>query len=188
MRRFSISMLVLAALMVAFRLLGAAYSETLPNLQPLPALLLCSFIFLDGKARWALPLGVWAVTDPLASLWQGGPVFGWQHLALLLGLGTTVALAALLRRRPSAAMVLGGSVVAAVMFYFLTNTVSFLTLPLYSKTVAGFVQAQWTGPVGLGPTWLFLRNSLVANLAFGAMFLVALRPWRVALAVPARAA
>jgi len=188
MRRVSLSLLVLATLMVAFRVLGAAYSETLPNLQPLPALLLCSLVFLDGKSRWLLPLGVWAVSDPLVSLLQRSAVFGWQHLALLLGLGATLALAAPLRRNRSAAMVLGGSVVAALLIYFLTNTVSFLALPLFPATAAGFVQAQWTGPVGFGPTWLFLRNSLAANLAFGAMFLVALRPWRVVLAVPARAA
>ncbi len=188
MRRFPLSLLVLAALMVGFRVLGAAFSETLPNLQPLPALLLCSLVFLDGKARWLLPLGVWMLTDPVVSVLQGSSVLGWHHLALVAGVGVTMLMAGVLRRNPSAALVLGGSLVAALFFYFLTNTVSFLTLPLYPKTWEGFVQAQWTGPVGLGPTWLFLRNSLASNLAFSALFLVALRPWRALVAVPARVA
>jgi hypothetical protein len=188
MRRFPLSLLVLAALMVGFRLLGAAFPETLPNCQPLPALLLCSLVFLDGKSRWLLPLGVWVLSDPLVSLLQGYPMLGWHHAALLAGLGVMVALAAPLRRQRSAAAVLGGSVAAALLFYFLTNTVSFLTLPLYPKTAEGFLQAQWTGPLGLGPTWLFLRNSLAANLAFSALFLLALQPARAALPAPARAA
>jgi hypothetical protein len=131
---------------------------------------------------------VWAVTDPLVSLLQGHPLVGWHHLALLAGLAATVALALPLRRHRSAAAVLGGSVAAALLFYFLTNTLSFLTLPLYPKSLEGFVQAQWTGPAGLGPTWLFLRNSLAANLAFSALFLLALQPLRAALPAPARAA
>ena len=76
---------------------------------------------------------------------------------------------------------------AALAFYFLTNCISFVTLPNYPKTLEGFVQAQWTGPVGYGPTWLFLRNALAANLAFTGLFLVAMRPLRAALPVPARA-
>lgn len=188
MRQFPLSLLVLAALMAGFRALGAAFPETLPNLQPLPALLLCSLVFLDGKSRWWLPLGVWVVTDPLVSLLQGATVFGWHHAALVLGLGVTVALAAPLRRNRSAAAVLGGSFAAALLFYFLTNTVSFLSLPLYPKSAEGFLQAQWTGPAGFGPTWLFLRNSLAANLAFSGLFLLALRPVRAALPAPARAA
>lgn len=188
MRRIPFSLLVLAALMVLFRALGAAFPETLPNLQPLPALLLCSLVFLHGKSRWLLPLGVWAVTDPLVSMLQGSPLLGWHHLSLLLGLGVILALAAPLRRHHSGARLLGGSLLAALLFYFVTNTVSFVTLPLYPKTLEGFVQAQWTGPAGLGPTWVFLRNSLAANLAFCALFLLALQPWRAALPAPARAA
>jgi hypothetical protein len=178
MRRFPLSLIVLASLLVVFRLLSAAYSETLPNVQPLPALLLCSLVFLDGKWRWLLPVGVWAITDPVVSLLQGSPAFGWHHAALLLGVGATVAMAAPLRRTRSAAWLLGGSVAAALLFYFLTNTVSFLSLPLYQKSLAGFIEAQWSGPAGFGPTWLFLRNSLAANLLFSGLFVLAHRPWR----------
>lgn len=188
MRRIPLSLTILAALLVVFRLLSAAMPETMPNLQPLPALLLCSLVCLDGRSRWLLPLGVWLITDPLVSLLQGSPAFGWHHLALLAGLGATVALAAPLRRRRSAAWLLGGSLAAAVLFYFLTNTVSFLSLPLYQKNLAGFIEAQWSGPAGFGPTWVFLRNSLAANLLFAGLFVLARRPWRECLPLTAPAA
>ena len=50
---------------------------------------------------------------------------------------------------------------------------SFATLPLYPKSFEGFVQAQWTGPAGFGPTWVFLRNAMAANVLFTALVLVA---------------
>ena len=165
--------ILLALLLVAFRLLGAAFDDALPGFQPLPALLLCSLVLLDGRARWLLPLGVWLLTDPLVSLLQGQPLTGWHHLALPLGLAPTVLLAAPLRRNPRALPLLATSVLAAVAFYFLTNLVSFATLPLYPKTAAGLLQAEWTGPAGFGPTWVFLRNALGANLLFTALVLAA---------------
>jgi hypothetical protein len=166
---------LLGLLLVVFRLLGAAVPESLPNFQPLPALLLCALVLLDGRGRWLLPLGVWLATDPLVSALHGHDLLGWHHLALPVGIGAVAALALPLRRHAHPAALLGGSALAALAFYFLTNCVSFATLPMYAKTWGGFVQAQWSGPEGFGPTWAFLRNGLVANLLFTALVLLARR-------------
>ena len=153
MRASLIATALMVTLLIAFRLLGAV--GDLPNFSPLPALLLCSLVFLPGRRAWLLPLGAWALTDPLVSLLQGHAPFGAHHVGLLLGLGTTIALAGALRKNPGIRSMLAGSVAAAVLFHLLTNTVSFFADPLYSKTAAGFLQAQWTGPVGFGPTLEF---------------------------------
>jgi hypothetical protein len=166
---------LMVVLLIAFRLLGAV--GDLPNFSPLPALLLCSVVFLPGRRAWLLPLGAWALTDPLVSLLQGHAPLGSHHASLLLGLAATFALATLLRKKPATWPMLGGAVAAALVFYLLTNTVSFLADPLYPKTATGFIQAQWTGPAGFGPTWLFLRNAVAANLLFTALFLAAHRSW-----------
>jgi hypothetical protein len=179
-------LIILAVLLVAFRLLGAAFPNHLPNFQPLPALLLCSLVFLDGRVRWILPAGVWLLSDPLVSVIQGYPVAGWHHLALVPGLAATIGLACWLRQRPGTMRLVAGSAVAAVVFYLLTNALSFVALPLYPKTLEGFVQAQWTGPAGFAPTWLFLRNALLSNLAFTGLVLAA--GCRVPVPVPARKA
>ncbi len=144
------------------------------------ALLLCSLVFLKGSWRWALPLGVWVVTDPLVSAFQGYPVVGWHWLALPIGIAATVAIALRLRRNPKALPMLAGAAGAALAFYFLTNAVCFLTSPLYPKSLLGFVQAEWTGPVGFGPTWLFLRNALASNLLFTGLVLLAHRGFLLA--------
>lgn len=166
--------LLLVSILAGFRVLGSAFPETLPNVQPLLALVLCSLIFLKGPLRWALPAIVWLLTDPVTSLLQGYPLFGWHHLSIAVGIAATVGIACLIRRKPPvSSRVLFGAAASAVTFYFLTNLVSFIGDPLYPKTLTGFIQAQWTGPVGFGPTWLFLRNLLFANLAFTSLFLAA---------------
>ena len=164
---------LMISLLIGFRLLGSAMPETLPNFQPLPALLLCGVIFLTGPQRWLVPLIAWLVTDPLTSLLQGYPVFGWHHLEILLGLAATTGVALWVRRSPTRLNLMAGAALSALAFYFLSNLVSFIVDPLYAKTLTGFAQAQWNGPVGYGPTWLFLRNLLAANLLFTTLFSLA---------------
>lgn len=175
MRRPWIAAALIVALIAVFRWVGA--SGFLPNFSPLPALLLCSLVFFRGPRAWLLPATAWILTDPLVSAVQGYPLLGAHHASIAVGLTAPVAIAFLLRRHPGALPVLGGSLAAAVAFYLLTNTVSFLGDPLYAKNLAGFVQAQWTGPESLGPTWPFLRNLVAANLLFTAVFLAARRSW-----------
>lgn len=165
--------ILLVLLLAGFRVLGALFPQELSNWQPLPALLLCSLVFLKGPARWILPLSVWVVTDPIVSAIQGYPLIGWHHIGIAAGLAATVAIGLRLRHRPGYLHVLLGAAGAAVAFYFLSNTVTFLASSLYPKSLDGFVQAQWSGPSGYGPTWVFLRNSLAANILFTAIFLAA---------------
>lgn len=173
MRHSWIAAALLVALLVVFRLISA--SGYLPNFSPLPALLLCSLVFLRGAKAWLLPLGAWAITDPMVSLVQGYPMVGGHHAGIAIGLVGAVALGFWLRRHPGTPAMLGGSLAAAGLFYFFSNTVAFLFDPLYAKNAVGFIQAQWTGPEGFGPTWLFLRNLAVANLLFTGIFLAARR-------------
>lgn len=165
--------LLIVTLLAGFRVLSSTFPETLPNFQPLLALLLCSIVFLKGHQRWALPLAVWLLTDPVTSLIQGYPVLGWHHLGIALGIAATVGIALLARKHARPLPVLLSAVVAAFAFYFLSNMVSFALDPLYAKTWEGLLQAQWTGPSNLGPTWIFLRNSIAANVTFTALFLIA---------------
>lgn len=173
MRASWISIAVLVALLIAFRCLGAAFSDELPNFSPLPALFLCCLACFRGSKAWLVPLGAWILTDPIVSLLQGYPVLGWHHLGVAVGLAAAAGLGFALRGKYSTAGLLGGSLLAAVAFYFLTNTLAFTVSPLYPKTLEGFLQAQWTGPAGYGPTWIFLRNLAGANLLFTGLFLLA---------------
>jgi hypothetical protein len=173
--------ILMVLLLVGFRILGSTMPETLPNFQPLPALLLCGMIFLSGIQRWLIPMIAWIVTDPLSSLLQHYPILGWHHLSIALGLVSTVAIGSRARHSQTWLNLLGSATLSALAFYFVTNTVSYFVDPLYSKTLTGFIQAQWTGPFGYGPTWLFLRNLLAANLLFTGLFSLAFRTFPAAL-------
>lgn len=186
MRSHWIPSLVIVGLIIAFRCLSAAgsmsdsYANYFANFSPLPALFLCSIVFLRGKKAWLLPIGAWLITDPVVSLLQGYGFLGWHHLSIALGLAGAAAIGLLLRKSPSNLAVMGGALGSALLFYFTTNMVSFIGDPLYPKTMAGFIQAQWTGPEAAGyslPTWVFLRNLTAANLLFTGLFLIAQHCW-----------
>lgn len=179
--------ILIVVLLAGFRLLAGAFPETLPNFQPLLAILLCGIIFLNGAQRWAVPLLVWVVTDPFTSLMQGYPVVGLHHLSILVGILPTIAIALFLGKKPPVLPVLAGTILSGILFYFLTNLISFVVDPLYLKTWEGFAQAQWTGPVGSMPTWVFLRNGVIGNVLFTSLFLLARKSLPQASPAPAGA-
>jgi hypothetical protein len=170
-----VSMLPPLALLLLFRCLGAWQGWA--NFSPLPAVMLLSFACLQGWQRWLVPLLAWVVSDPLLNLWYGQNLLVWDQWGMILGLGLMLPLAFWLRRDFSLPKALAGLLLGSLSFYLVTNMVSFFALAdLYPRSWQGFVQAQWSGPVGFGPTWIFLRNSCAANILFGAIFLLAIQP------------
>jgi len=60
---------------------------------------------------------------------------------------------------------------AAVIFYLVTNTLSWLQDPAYAKTIAGWIQALTTGRLDVHPTtWEMFRNTLGSGGLFTALF------------------
>jgi hypothetical protein len=101
----------------------------------------------------------------------------WDSLSIVLGVTGTFFLAKNLRKNFTFSGGLISFVSAALLFYIITNTVSFFTeTSLYTRNFHGFMKAQWFGPEGYLPTWIFLRNSVAANLLFGTLFLLAQKP------------
>ncbi|WP_265594566.1 DUF6580 family putative transport protein [Haloferula sp. BvORR071] len=184
MQRPWIPALVLLALLIAFRALGAQFSQELPNFQPLPALMLCSFVFFRGAKAWALPVAGWLISNPIASMLQGYPAFssgGGTTLAFLSILAIAALAAGPLRKNSSPALLLGAGVLSALLFHGVTNTFIWAVDPTYAKTAEGLWQSLWTGrPTDLMPSWIFLRNLTAANLLFTALFLVSRRSWEPA--------
>lgn len=182
MQRPWTSALLLLALLVGFRALGAAFSHQLPNFQPLPALFLCSIVFLRGTKAWALPVAAWLISNPIASALQGSDPFkdGGGVVIAFLALLLTGAMALPLRKSTSPALLLGGGLITAGVFHLVTNTAVWLADPLYAKSAAGLWQALWSGrgyPIDAMPSWVFLRNLAGANLLFTALFLLARPSW-----------
>lgn len=165
---------LIVPILVGFSLLGTVMGDSHPGFNPLPAVFLCVAACLSP--RWlVIPAVAWLISYPLTNL-RYGYGLDWQLLVALAGLAVVVGLGFWLRKRRSAPALLGGALAAALLFYVLTNLGSWLLLPDYPKTWAGFVQAQWTGaPHHLLPTWVFLRSGLAAQVLFTALFLLGQR-------------
>ncbi len=163
-------LILVIALLIAFRALGALLPESLPNFQPLAAVFFCGALLAREWRGFAIPLGVWALTYPLGIGHTGSlSVFltTLASFALVFGLGKWLS-------TRGTASFLAGSVASALIFHLVTNGVAWAMDPRYVKTLAGLAQSLWLGAPGdLLPSWVFLRNLAAAHLLFTGLFLAA---------------
>jgi hypothetical protein len=169
MKRY-LPLVLVVGLLIAFRALGSAFPETLPNFQPLAALFFCGALLAPGWRGLAIPFGVWAVTFPLGVGHTANPLdFATTSIALLIifFLGRSLAQ----RGLPT---LLLGSAASAFLFHLITCGGAWITDPLYAKNLGGLFQSVWSGPVGSPlPSWVFLRNMTAANVLFTGIFVLA---------------
>lgn len=178
MRKALPMILLLVALLIAFRFLGALQPDWLPNFQPLAALFFCGAACLRSRLGMIVPLAAWLVSFPLVNAMYGNAADTSGLLIVLAGFAVVALIGHSLRGR-GAGVMLGGAVASSLAFYLVTNIACWLSDPLYTKDLQGAIQALWTGPVGFAqPTWVFLRNSLGADVLFATIFLVASQPLR----------
>jgi hypothetical protein len=151
------------------------------NFSAAHALLFCAAFWLPGWMGWVLPLATIIVTDILLNLFHYSMpvmvpelVVNWMILALF------VVLAKWLARRRSYGRVFLGTLIGALLFYLVSNTVSWLVNPVYAKSIAGWVQALTVGLPGFPPTWLFGLKSLLGTGLFTGLFAGAMK-WSEAL-------
>lgn len=182
MQRY-LPLVLVAGLLVAFRALGSAFPETLPNFQPLAAVFFCGALLASGWRGFAIPFAAWAITYPLGvgHLSNDPAVF----TTTLLALGLVFLLGKSLVNKGIPTLLLG-SVASALIFHGVTNTAAWLGDPLYAKTLTGLWQSLWTGPVGSPiASWVFLRNMTAANVLFtGIIVLAQFRLPKLALTSP----
>lgn len=176
------------AAVALFRVLRATLLPDLPNFSPVMAMAFCGGLFLPGLLAWLLPLASIVLSDVALSLWLGYPPFGGGHFAAWCCLAVAVGLGRLVAGWPQLkASALSLVITAnAVVFYLVTNVVSWALEPSYPRDFGGLVQALTTGLPGYPPTWEFFRNALVSDFLFvGLIFIVwhiAMRPSRSSLA------
>lgn len=181
--------LAIVAAGLAFRVmkLDMGATDPWPNIAPWMALAFTGAIVLPrAVAWWVWPLVLVAVdliargseiVLYLAEIW---PVYACLALAAVLG--------GRMRGRVGWAGALGGVIACSLGFYLITNTASWISSPAYAKNAAGWLQALTTGTPGFPPTWMFLRNSLLSDVAFSVLLLAAYHAeafWRRLATIPA---
>ncbi len=154
----------------------------IPGLLPLNfsaayAFAFCAGVFFSKRQAWWLPLTVFLLTDlglnfyywlHGVNVWDPADLknllFNYAAYAVLIWLGR--------RFKPQSSFpaLLGGGFFGAILFYFITNTASWLNNPAYAKTLAGWIKALTTGVPNFPSTWEFFRNTLLSGGLFTALF------------------
>ena len=169
---FAIVLLFAAA--IAWRL-AVAFSGavwTMGNFAPLAAIALCGAIYFPKRLALILPLAMLFVSDLVLNAHYHAALINIEMAGHLAALAMVGGIGLMLRERPRAGLIFGGSVASSVIFYLVTNVVSWISNPVYAKNGAGLAQALWTGVPGWPPTWMFFRNTLVSDLLFTGLFLL----------------
>ena len=147
------------------------------NFSALYALTFCAGVYFRGAMAWWLPLGTLLATDiGLNVFFYHSPVFNGYMLVKTLAFAGLIGLGRFFSPRMNFLKLLGGGLLGAILFYFITNTASWLNDPAYAKTLAGWIQALTTGLPNYHPsTWEFFRNTLLSSGLFTGLFVGAMK-------------
>jgi hypothetical protein len=142
-----------------------------PDFSAAYALAFCAGVYFRGAMAWWLPLGVMAATDVgLNVFYYHVSAVRWDML-LNYGLyGGLIAAGKWMGKSAPLGKLLLGGVLGALLFYLITNTLSWLEDPDYPRTISGWIQALFTGVPGYPPSWEFFRNTLLSGGLFTALF------------------
>ncbi len=142
--------------------------DGMPNLSPLMAFAFAGAVVFPRPMPWwswaLILLGIDLASDGAA--WWAQAHGRVEVLASYACYAAAACIGARLRGRAGVVETLLGTLACSVFYYLVSNTVSWITDPVYTKTAAGWVQAltTGTGAPGLPPTTAFFRNSLIADL------------------------
>jgi hypothetical protein len=170
--------LILLLSAVAYRiaaglLIHSGNALWLSNFAPMAAIALCGAAYFPAKFKFTVPLGALFISDLFLNYIYGAPLLQGQMVGHYFAFALVGLIGVALQSNASLKTLLPASLLGSTIFYFVTNIFSWLSDPGYSKSFAGFVQAQTVGlPVygGTTPTWMFFRNTLLSDLFFTFLF------------------
>jgi hypothetical protein len=166
--------LTLVVLAIALRVVKSLPwgADVLPNFSPWMALMFANTLLFPGVLRWYAVLVMLLVVDGVmqSGWWLDAPgtalaVYGMFALVAWCGWR-------LREKRSRVLWVMGGTVVASVLFYVVSNTVSWLGSPAYPGGMVGWLQALTVGLPGFPPSWVFFRNALISDVGFAGMLVL----------------
>jgi hypothetical protein len=167
-------LLILSA--IAYRIVTGLFAQSgsigLLNFAPLAAIALCAAAYFPAKYKFTVPMIALLISDVVLNIHYGFSLLSPFVLSHYLGFALVGCLGLLLQNRRSLKTLLPASIAGSVIFYIVTNLVSWLFDPGYVKNFTGLVQALTVGLPAYSstPTWIFFRNSLLSDLFFTLLF------------------
>jgi hypothetical protein len=166
--------LVLAAAAFRFaKLKGLVTVDVLENFSPWMALAFTGTLVFPKRVPFLVVPALLIAIGLVATGWE--KVVQWEAVAVYGSFAAAAWFAGRWRGQIGLVGGLLGTIICSLAFYLITNTVSWLADPAYAKNLASWIQALTTGigVPGLPPTWWFLRQSLLSDLAFSSLLLAA---------------
>ena len=182
-------LLIVAA--VAYRIVtGLAITSGttwLSNFAPMAAIALCGAAYFPARYKFTVPLIALFISDVVLNMHYGFSLFSPFVASHYLGFALVGGLGLFLQNRASLKTLLPASLAASLIFYVVTNIVSWAFDPGYVKNFGGLLQALTVGVPAYSatPTWMFFRNSLLSDLLFTGLFILCMHWGRTP--APARA-
>jgi hypothetical protein len=152
-----------------------------PNFSAAYALLFCAGLYVPGVLGWIAPIAVLVASDcVITPAFYHMHDFSWVRFCIdqspnYLAYAGLIALGRMVGASRPWWLQVGGGLVGAMLFYLVTNTASWLAMPNYAKTLAGWIQALTRGTPGYPPTWEFFRNTLISGGLFTGLFVGAVK-------------
>ncbi|MFL6567619.1 MAG: DUF6580 family putative transport protein [Chthoniobacterales bacterium] len=172
-------LLILSA--VAYRIVTGLFAHTdsigLLNFAPLAAIALCAAAYFPPKFKFTVPMIALLASDIVLNLHYGYSLVSPFVVSHYIGFAIVGCLGLLLSGRASFKTLLPASIAASLIFYIVTNSVSWIYDPGYAKNMAGWLECLTTGlpAYSATPTWMFFRNSLLSDLFFTALFVLCMQ-------------
>lgn len=150
------------------------------NFAPIAAIALCAAAYFPRKFKFTVPMSALLISDVVLNAHYGFSLVSPFVLSHYLGFAIVGCLGLLLQSRASWKTLLPASLAASLIFYVITNSVSWIYDPGYAKNFAGLIQALTVGlpQYSATPSWMFFRNSIVSDLVFTFLFVVCMNVGR----------
>ena len=144
------------------------------NFAPIAAIALCAGAYFPRKYKFSVPMIALLISDIVLNAHYRFSLVSPFVLSHYLGFAIVGCLGLLLQSRASWKTLLPASVAASLIFYVVTNSVSWIYDPDYTKNFAGLIQALTVGlpQYSATPSWMFFRNSLISDLLFTLLFVI----------------
>jgi hypothetical protein len=168
--------LILSA--ITYRIVTGLFAQPgtigLLNFAPLAAIALCAGAYFPAKYKFTVPMIALLISDVVLNIHYGFSLLSPFVLSHYLGFALVGCVGLLLQNRRSMKTLLPASVAGSLIFYVVTNSVSWLFDPGYAKNFASLIQALTVGlpQYSATPTWMFFRSSILSDLFFTAVFVL----------------
>jgi hypothetical protein len=159
-----------------YRVFRVEFLPDWPNFSPVLAIAFCGGVVFSGGMAFAVPMAALFFSDLLLNAHYHVPLINPEMIAYY-GCYAIAILSGRLLQGAGIGALFAGLVGNSLLFYIVSNTLSWVANPAYVQTLAGWFQALTVGLPQYPPTWMFFRNSLAGDVIFAALFLGA---WKFA--------